>query len=167
MARTLTCGSPFWGQRSLQKTKLCKHFKRSACNRDDCSFAHAEAELKLRPDLTRTKFCERFLSKGCCDDPGCLYAHNVSQYRGRQPVEASSSVIESSKVLAAPLPPTEPDYGDTHWGSPLFTQRHPANVAAWHGPDQPGILIPDFGRVTTLRDIEQLLMLAQPEFYEE
>ncbi|CAE7611242.1 unnamed protein product, partial [Symbiodinium microadriaticum] len=112
----------------LVKTKLCKHFTKGYCRYEgNCTFAHQLDELVYRPDLTKTKWCARFLS-GACNVKNCSFAHSVAELRHVDPArmaateqEGQSSAScefnapEALTVEMSPLPvatmPTPPQ----HW----------------------------------------------------
>lgn len=69
------------------KTKLCP-FLTSECPGGkcsqglDCGFAHDVSELRMCPDLWRTKWCPSVLGATSCPDPAnCGYAHTASELR--------------------------------------------------------------------------------------
>ena len=71
----------------FQKTKMCKFFILGTCSKGsvDCSYAHAAADLRTVPDLSRTKLCGTLIKTGVCDEwmrGRCLYAHNREELRG-------------------------------------------------------------------------------------
>mmetsp|Transcript_59508 Transcript_59508/g.129152 ORF Transcript_59508/g.129152 Transcript_59508/m.129152 type:complete len:403 (+) Transcript_59508:97-1305(+) len=70
----------------FRKTKLCSFFKKNRCVLDrDCPFAHTSEELKLAPDLTKTKLCYNYFRQRCFD-PKCNYAHGYGELRSTDDV---------------------------------------------------------------------------------
>ncbi|CAE7539666.1 unnamed protein product [Symbiodinium sp. CCMP2456] len=79
----------------LVKTKLCKHFTKGYCRYEgNCTFAHQLDELVYRPDLTKTKWCARFLS-GACNVRNCSFAHSVAELRHVGPAHMATTEQES------------------------------------------------------------------------
>eukprot|EP00929_Paragymnodinium_shiwhaense_P004133 TRINITY_DN10485_c0_g1_i1.p1 TRINITY_DN10485_c0_g1~~TRINITY_DN10485_c0_g1_i1.p1 ORF type:complete len:579 (+),score=77.20 TRINITY_DN10485_c0_g1_i1:80-1816(+) len=65
----------------VQKTRLCDKHRRGFCSAgDQCPFAHGHEELRERPDLRRTRFCEA-LKGGNCVDQRCGFAHSLDELR--------------------------------------------------------------------------------------
>mmetsp|Transcript_25375 Transcript_25375/g.58868 ORF Transcript_25375/g.58868 Transcript_25375/m.58868 type:complete len:231 (+) Transcript_25375:69-761(+) len=78
------------------KTKLCKHFTKGYCRfQDACAFAHQLDELVYRPDLTRTKWCARYLA-GTCTTRNCSFAHSADELRSRDELGSSSVAMIAS-----------------------------------------------------------------------
>lgn len=49
-------------QLDLYKTRLCPLMQEGKCNSgDNCRFAHAESEIRNKPNLSKTKLCEDHL----------------------------------------------------------------------------------------------------------
>jgi len=71
----------FQGQ--FKKTLLCRFFESGHCRHStDCSFAHGEEDLTIRPDLTKTSFCRAWLGGTCNLRPGlCPFAHGEDDLR--------------------------------------------------------------------------------------
>eukprot|EP00928_Gymnodinium_smaydae_P075219 TRINITY_DN5821_c0_g1_i1.p1 TRINITY_DN5821_c0_g1~~TRINITY_DN5821_c0_g1_i1.p1 ORF type:complete len:190 (+),score=30.46 TRINITY_DN5821_c0_g1_i1:70-639(+) len=64
------------------KTKECKFFGRGKCTKGtSCPFAHAADEMRIRPNLSRTKMCRRVQSGGKCSDFNCNFAHELQERR--------------------------------------------------------------------------------------
>eukprot|EP00922_Rhytidocystis_sp_ex-Travisia-forbesii_P066422 GHVS01098608.1.p1 GENE.GHVS01098608.1~~GHVS01098608.1.p1 ORF type:complete len:727 (+),score=148.77 GHVS01098608.1:331-2511(+) len=65
------------------KTKLCPHHETGGCRKKvDCFFAHGKEELRIAPDLRKTKLCQDFLKNGSCSrGRGCMYAHAEKELR--------------------------------------------------------------------------------------
>eukprot|EP00922_Rhytidocystis_sp_ex-Travisia-forbesii_P066419 GHVS01098605.1.p1 GENE.GHVS01098605.1~~GHVS01098605.1.p1 ORF type:complete len:700 (+),score=109.03 GHVS01098605.1:287-2386(+) len=65
------------------KTKLCPHHETGGCRKKvDCFFAHGLDELRIAPDLRKTKLCQDFIKNGACSrGNGCMYAHGEKELR--------------------------------------------------------------------------------------
>mmetsp|Transcript_18099 Transcript_18099/g.51341 ORF Transcript_18099/g.51341 Transcript_18099/m.51341 type:complete len:292 (+) Transcript_18099:72-947(+) len=64
------------------KTIMCRYHMNKGCSRGDaCQFAHSPEDLRVAPDLTRTKMCAAIIQKGRCEVPSCRFAHSRSQLR--------------------------------------------------------------------------------------
>lgn len=46
-----------------------------------CTFAHGKAELRDRPDWSKTRLCLTWLHTGACTNFKCRYAHSTSELR--------------------------------------------------------------------------------------
>jgi hypothetical protein len=71
-------------QKSAQfsKTEMCKFHLLGICTKgSSCAFAHAESDLKSRPDLSCTRLCREFLQNGQCSDKNCSFAHSKDELR--------------------------------------------------------------------------------------
>lgn len=70
-------------QMTIQKTRLCAYLTKSGiCKKTNCLFAHSSAELRERPDLTRTKLCLSFSATGVCQEgESCRFAHGSHELR--------------------------------------------------------------------------------------
>mmetsp|Transcript_119035 Transcript_119035/g.333461 ORF Transcript_119035/g.333461 Transcript_119035/m.333461 type:complete len:266 (+) Transcript_119035:58-855(+) len=81
------------GSVTFRKTLLCRYFPR--CTKGDaCPYAHTEAELRTRPDFTKTRICAGFRDGRCkLSASECLFAHR------RHDLHA---VLESVPVATAP-----------------------------------------------------------------
>eukprot|EP00922_Rhytidocystis_sp_ex-Travisia-forbesii_P066428 GHVS01098615.1.p1 GENE.GHVS01098615.1~~GHVS01098615.1.p1 ORF type:complete len:820 (+),score=204.73 GHVS01098615.1:393-2852(+) len=68
------------------KTKLCPHHEAGGCRKKvDCFFAHGLDELRIAPDLRKTKLCQDFLKNGsCARGEECMYAHSEKELRFTQ-----------------------------------------------------------------------------------
>jgi len=85
----------------LVKTKLCKHFTKGYCRYEgNCTFAHQLDELVHRPDLTKTKWCARFLS-GACHVNNCSFAHSVAELRHVDPARTATKEQEEQGSAAS------------------------------------------------------------------
>eukprot|EP00927_Polykrikos_kofoidii_P043589 TRINITY_DN3766_c0_g1_i1.p1 TRINITY_DN3766_c0_g1~~TRINITY_DN3766_c0_g1_i1.p1 ORF type:complete len:262 (-),score=26.66 TRINITY_DN3766_c0_g1_i1:235-1020(-) len=64
-----------------QKTKLCAFNSQGGCERGSmCTYAHSEEELRVPPNLSRTKLCPALLNgKECSDRVHCLFAHTLEE----------------------------------------------------------------------------------------
>lgn len=66
---------------TMQKTKMCDFHKDGRCKYGKgCAFAHEEEELKIMPDLRKTRICRSF-SQGSCSNANCKYAHGNEELR--------------------------------------------------------------------------------------
>ncbi|KAF4676294.1 hypothetical protein FOL47_006450 [Perkinsus chesapeaki] len=75
-----------WHNRYLNqfyKTEMCKFVANGGCSKgESCSHAHSEAELRNKPDLSKTRMCRMMLQKGTCPNiKRCPYAHDIKQVR--------------------------------------------------------------------------------------
>jgi len=65
----------------MTKTKMCDFHAQGRCTRGaQCSFAHSEEELKVMPDLRKTRICRAF-TQGKCTDTDCKFAHGAEELR--------------------------------------------------------------------------------------
>ena len=80
---------PWLVRQQLAKTKMCKIFKRQGICRDDCTYAHAEHDLKTMPNLEKTKLCSAW-TRGQCAAAHCRFAHGVTELRGSTEVFKTS-----------------------------------------------------------------------------
>eukprot|EP00930_Biecheleria_cincta_P035517 TRINITY_DN24428_c0_g2_i1.p1 TRINITY_DN24428_c0_g2~~TRINITY_DN24428_c0_g2_i1.p1 ORF type:complete len:316 (+),score=47.68 TRINITY_DN24428_c0_g2_i1:79-1026(+) len=73
-----------------KKTQLCKFFAEGTCARGpSCSFAHTQAEVRPRPDLTKTQFCVQFTTHGKCSFSwACKYAHSADELRSPEAIRS-------------------------------------------------------------------------------
>jgi hypothetical protein len=64
--------------RTLKNTKLCVFWSHNSCKKmNDCPFAHNASELRQKPNLEKTKFCN--YSQGaskCPKGSRCTFAHS-------------------------------------------------------------------------------------------
>ena len=84
LAMPPTPPAPEWQvpvRQQFHRTQMCNVFKRHGICRDDCTFAHAEQDLKSMPNLQKTKLCAAW-SRGECAAAHCRFAHGVSDLRG-------------------------------------------------------------------------------------
>mmetsp|Transcript_8060 Transcript_8060/g.14500 ORF Transcript_8060/g.14500 Transcript_8060/m.14500 type:complete len:168 (-) Transcript_8060:88-591(-) len=64
------------------KTRMCPSMVLGSCPEGcDCPFAHDEAEMRAKPDLSCTKLCPTWVRGEVCDNPRCKHAHDVLQLR--------------------------------------------------------------------------------------
>ncbi|PHJ24361.1 uos5 s1 protein [Cystoisospora suis] len=66
------------------KTKLCPFMRQrrsgGRCSEGlDCGYAHAVEELRVAPNLQRTKWCSKVVNGQACTDPKCGYAHFAAE----------------------------------------------------------------------------------------
>lgn len=60
---------------------MCKYALINKCDRgENCTFAHDISELRIKPDMRKTKLCKSYIL-GKCTDQNCIYAHSVSELR--------------------------------------------------------------------------------------
>mmetsp|Transcript_111448 Transcript_111448/g.326005 ORF Transcript_111448/g.326005 Transcript_111448/m.326005 type:complete len:407 (+) Transcript_111448:81-1301(+) len=95
---------------ALFKTQMCKSWLIDLCTQGDfCKFAHGNAELRGRPDWSRTGLCRRWLKKGVCRDSTCPYAHSVEELRTVGTAHSSvESLVEGILALTSVARRTEP-----------------------------------------------------------
>lgn len=67
----------------LKKTKLCPNLKQGHCPKGDrCNFAHSQEELRMKPNLMKTKMCPNMQKKGGCEfGDSCNFAHSELELR--------------------------------------------------------------------------------------
>jgi len=65
----------------LEKTKMCAFFERGKCASSHCRYAHSLTELRIAPNLQKTKLCRAFLSPSGCTNPNCGFAHGEGDLR--------------------------------------------------------------------------------------
>eukprot|EP00440_Ansanella_granifera_P023491 gb/GFBE01025507.1/.p1 GENE.gb/GFBE01025507.1/~~gb/GFBE01025507.1/.p1 ORF type:complete len:327 (+),score=41.15 gb/GFBE01025507.1/:1-981(+) len=67
----------------LQRTVLCKFFEAGTCKRGSaCTFAHNSEELRIRPDLSKSRLCRVFRQHGMCPQgEACDFAHSRAERR--------------------------------------------------------------------------------------
>lgn len=70
----------------LAKTRLCTNFMNGTCFKDNCSFAHGEAEL-VTPPSYKKKVCTWFQQGKCRNGAKCGFAHDLSELRSEGPQE--------------------------------------------------------------------------------
>mmetsp|Transcript_107909 Transcript_107909/g.310966 ORF Transcript_107909/g.310966 Transcript_107909/m.310966 type:complete len:436 (-) Transcript_107909:93-1400(-) len=70
----------------FKKTVMCRFFPK--CHKgSECPFAHAEDEIRARPDLTKTRMCAGFYDGRCkLSTAECPFAHGEQELRVRQEV---------------------------------------------------------------------------------
>merc|ERR1712186_306486 len=76
----------------LRKVALCRFFESNQCRKGtSCPFAHGEAELQTRPNLSKTTICRNWM-KRCCklDAAECNFAHGERDLRT---VDKCNSVV--------------------------------------------------------------------------
>ncbi|OTN68303.1 zinc finger protein, putative [Plasmodium knowlesi strain H] len=60
---------------------MCKYALINKCDRgENCTFAHDISELRIKPDMRKTKLCKSYIL-GKCTDHNCIYAHSVNELR--------------------------------------------------------------------------------------
>jgi len=75
----------------------------NSCTRGEgCQFAHSPEDLRVAPDLTRTKMCAELIRKGRCGVPNCRFAHSRSQVRF---VSMTDLAGDDGNVLQSEHPP--------------------------------------------------------------
>ena len=69
--------------RFFYKTALCKYYLVGLCVRhDNCTHAHSLAELRPRPDLSKTVYCSNLKMYGvCAKGATCSFAHSRKELR--------------------------------------------------------------------------------------
>lgn len=65
----------------LHKTEMCKFYPKGKCTRgEECNFAHDPSELKVKPDLLKTRLCRSFIKSGFCRSAAdCKFAHGLHE----------------------------------------------------------------------------------------
>merc|ERR1712232_1168922 len=65
----------------FRKTRLCANLQ-NCTKGDKCNFAHSVEELKMKPNLVKTKLCPSIQKIGHCPHgESCKYAHNELELR--------------------------------------------------------------------------------------
>ncbi|ANQ07201.1 Uncharacterized protein PCOAH_00015090 [Plasmodium coatneyi] len=65
----------------IYKIQMCKYALINKCDRgENCTFAHDISELRIKPDMRKTKLCKSYIL-GKCTDHNCIYAHSVNELR--------------------------------------------------------------------------------------
>ncbi|SBS81395.1 zinc finger protein, putative [Plasmodium ovale] len=65
----------------IYKIQMCKYALINKCDRgENCTFAHDISELRIKPDMRKTKLCKSYIL-GKCTDNNCIYAHSVNELR--------------------------------------------------------------------------------------
>eukprot|EP00747_Dinoflagellata_sp_TGD_P178510 gnl/TRDRNA2_/TRDRNA2_27511_c0_seq1.p1 gnl/TRDRNA2_/TRDRNA2_27511_c0~~gnl/TRDRNA2_/TRDRNA2_27511_c0_seq1.p1 ORF type:complete len:490 (-),score=68.05 gnl/TRDRNA2_/TRDRNA2_27511_c0_seq1:156-1553(-) len=108
----------------MMKTWLCKHYMNGYCRYEEqCAYAHGEADLLARPDLSKTKMCANFLSGNCSSDL-CTFAHDYLELRPQR-FTSSCSAQESLSTMSSSHAPSlhSPIHGSTYPATPEPPQR--------------------------------------------
>jgi len=82
----------------FRKTELCRYYPK--CTKgQDCLYAHSEAELRVRPNFTKTRMCAGFRD-GRCKLPAsqCAFAH------GREDLRPSGEPSPAARTKAEQRP---------------------------------------------------------------
>ncbi|KAF4650724.1 hypothetical protein FOZ61_011085 [Perkinsus olseni] len=67
-----------WIRDRLFKTKVCRYFIKGRCKYGDaCTYAHWSDELQPRPDLHKTRICNKL----DCTAETCPFAHSIYELR--------------------------------------------------------------------------------------
>ena len=84
----------------FRKTKLCAFFQRGQCNKGrECGFAHGEQDLSVRPNLTKTVMCSAWLRRRSCRaGKACTFAHGAAELRREPPTDARDCSEEGSQT---------------------------------------------------------------------
>lgn len=70
------------------KTKVCSFHLRGMCAHGDlCSYAHDIGQLRVQPDLAKTRMCPKRVA---CAGRACSYAHSREELRGTEDVYKTS-----------------------------------------------------------------------------
>lgn len=93
-------------RKRLIKTEFCKFFPK-CMKGEDCLFAHSEAELEKRPDLTKTSLCPDWRRGRCTKSAAeCKFAHGPWDLRGatqcapvRAPLSEQTTTQKASRSL--------------------------------------------------------------------
>lgn len=70
------------------KFTFCKYFFRGKCTRGStCTFAHGVEELRERPQLSKTRICEKWRQGACehINPENCRFAHGKDDLRIAKP----------------------------------------------------------------------------------
>jgi len=93
------------------KTMMCRYHMNNRCSRGGgCQFAHSPEDLRVAPDLTRTKMCAAIIRQGRCEVPHCRFAHSRSQLR--------TLSMQDSAGDTGNIPQSEHTSGMRHWDQP-------------------------------------------------
>mmetsp|Transcript_74307 Transcript_74307/g.193074 ORF Transcript_74307/g.193074 Transcript_74307/m.193074 type:complete len:190 (-) Transcript_74307:83-652(-) len=165
---------------TLFKTEMCRLIQTGGCTRKFCRFAHSEAELRPKPNLTKTRPCHFLLDRGYCRNRQCGFAHNAAELRK---VPSASSMRGGTQEIAGHLQRAVPRsssklqlvrrMGSEAPGSnvvinpraqPLPAPQHVQHFPVTCGPNvqsySMGELVPLFRAIP-----QELLILAQPACY--
>eukprot|EP00929_Paragymnodinium_shiwhaense_P013924 TRINITY_DN121772_c0_g1_i1.p1 TRINITY_DN121772_c0_g1~~TRINITY_DN121772_c0_g1_i1.p1 ORF type:complete len:297 (+),score=12.87 TRINITY_DN121772_c0_g1_i1:162-1052(+) len=65
------------------KTKMCKFYLEGSCmDGDRCTYAHAEDDIRDKPDLLYTRLCREWDRTGVCSEgENCRFAHGLDAVR--------------------------------------------------------------------------------------
>lgn len=74
----------------FSKTELCRYHPK--CHRgDQCLYAHSEAELRARPNFTKTRMCAGYRDGRCkLSATDCPFAHGRRELRPMEPAKAKA-----------------------------------------------------------------------------
>jgi hypothetical protein len=114
----------------LDKTSMCKFYQQRKCKKGkDCTFAHAEEDLRERPDLSGTKICPSVGSGNACMNPTCRFAHV------RDDIRRLKVNHQSGKVYSKDAPQKRPnDWMQDLNKLPVYTNTIPGfgDACAWN-----------------------------------
>lgn len=86
----------------MRKSALCRFFESNQCSKGTaCPFAHGEAELQTRPNLSKTTICRNW-AKGCCkfNNATCNFAHGQQDLRDTCEDVASGLHLTSGPIVS-------------------------------------------------------------------
>eukprot|EP00931_Biecheleriopsis_adriatica_P078774 TRINITY_DN5218_c0_g1_i1.p1 TRINITY_DN5218_c0_g1~~TRINITY_DN5218_c0_g1_i1.p1 ORF type:complete len:412 (+),score=87.83 TRINITY_DN5218_c0_g1_i1:94-1329(+) len=91
----------------LRQTRLCKFNLSGRCLLgSSCNFAHDQRDLKVMPNLQKTRLCTNFLALGSCKfGSSCTYAHSTEELRNSDGGVQEQREAQKSSTIAA-LQPT-------------------------------------------------------------
>lgn len=88
----------------FKKTSICRYFPR--CHQgDQCKFAHTSEELRVRPNLTKTRMCAGYFDGRCrLSASECGFAHGDEDLRPREVPYFTDPLPEGFGTAAKPGP---------------------------------------------------------------
>mmetsp|Transcript_71670 Transcript_71670/g.113301 ORF Transcript_71670/g.113301 Transcript_71670/m.113301 type:complete len:172 (+) Transcript_71670:3-518(+) len=169
----------------FEKTRMCRFYLQGACRYEErgaqCPFAHADNEVKVRPDLNKTSLCSDWAKGKCCKSAAqCNFAHGVKELRktdaffvavgkkGKGDLKSGAKNKQRTNVF-------EKDALD------VGLQKDPINAAinsveatcgspnSCGSPSSPQTYLPQLAFFMTMTPevAQNILMAAQPEVYED
>merc|ERR1719387_761572 len=104
---------------NLHKTGLCANFMKGNCNKENCTFAHGEAEL-VKPPSFKKAMCIWYRQGKCRNGSSCGFIHDLSELRGA--AEQAPEVQEKPWHRQKPASAVEVDDDDASTDVPSDSQ---------------------------------------------